>query len=221
MDRYGYVIYYRRNLLVLGVLQVACSGLCVVCGVIDAGFRKDTPLSSTRTPLWGGLVLACPGVLALFASQRKNSVLMRLMVVAAGLSCAAAVVIASYSSLTLTYGEEDQHIVQHQSSQVMFVIHWMVKGVNAAILLSCTVSLAVSSLIALMGCRSLLCCGFHDARIGLETLLPHSDPGDIEMVCSLQGGDGELFLSLAPSVIGSTTEEEEDPSRLPPYARLS
>lgn len=56
MDRYRYFIFNQKSVLVFGVLQVACAGLCVVCGFLDAVFRRDTPLSSTRTPVWGGLV---------------------------------------------------------------------------------------------------------------------------------------------------------------------
>lgn len=56
MDRYRYFIFNQKSVLVLGVLQIACAGLCLVCGLMDAVFRKDTPLSTTRTPVWGGLV---------------------------------------------------------------------------------------------------------------------------------------------------------------------
>uniref|UniRef100_A0A3P8S2E6 Zgc:113425 n=1 Tax=Amphiprion percula TaxID=161767 RepID=A0A3P8S2E6_AMPPE len=116
MDRYRYFIFNQRSVLVLGILQVVCAGLCVVCGFMDAVFRKDTPLSSTRTPVWGGLVMACPGVLALFASQRKHSVLVSVMVAAAGLSCVAVLFLSGYSCLTLTYGEEDEEVFHHHDS---------------------------------------------------------------------------------------------------------
>ncbi|XP_074503814.1 uncharacterized protein LOC141774902 isoform X3 [Sebastes fasciatus] len=179
MDPHRYLIFNQRSVLVLGILQMACAALCVVCGFMDAVFRKDTPLSSSRTPVWGGLVMTCPGVLALFASQRKNS--------------------------TLT-----------------FVLHRMVKGANATILLTCTISLALSSLIAYVGCRSLPGCGCYDARTGLETLVPQCDPGDTEMICTWQaGGDDRLFNSPAQSTDQGTTEEEEGPSKLPPYSRLT
>ncbi|XP_035506645.2 uncharacterized protein zgc:113425 isoform X1 [Scophthalmus maximus] len=168
MDRYRYFTLNRTSVLVLGVLQVACAGLCVVCGFMDAVFRRDTPLSSTRTPVWGGLIMASPGVLALFASQRKNSVLVSVMVAAAGLSCVAVLFISGYACLTLTYGEEDEDVFRHHDSpQVTFVLHRMVKGANATILLTCTISLTLSSLIAYVGCRSLPCCGCYDARTGL------------------------------------------------------
>ncbi|XP_039975029.1 histone-lysine N-methyltransferase SETD7-like isoform X2 [Xiphias gladius] len=204
-------------------LEVACSGVSVVCGFMDAVFRKDTALSTTRTPVWGGLIMASPGVLALFASQRKNSVLVSVMVVAAGLSCAAALFMSGYVCLTLAYGEEDEDVFHHHNSpQVTFVLHRMVKGANATILLTCTISLALSSVIGYVGCRSLPCCGCYDARTGLETLVPQCDPGDTEMVCTWQaGGDGGLFHSPAQSTDQGITEEEEGPSRLPPYSRLT
>ncbi|KAM7388924.1 hypothetical protein PAMP_022925 [Pampus punctatissimus] len=224
MDRYRYFIFNQKSVLVLGILQMACAGLCVVCGFMDAVFRKDTSLSTTRTPVWGGLVMASPGVLALFASQRKNSVLVSVMVVAAALSCAAAVFTSGYSCLTLTYGEEDEEVFHHHDSpKVTFVLHRMVKGANATILLTCTISLALSSLIAYIGCRSLPLCGCYDTTTGLETLVPQCDPGDTEMVCTRQGGDDRLFNSPAQCTVQGSREEEEEeaPSKLPPYSRLT
>lgn len=223
MDRHRYFIFNQRSVLILGILQIACAGLCVVCGFMDAAFRKNTALSSTRTPVWGGLIMASPGVLALFASQRKNSKLVSVMVAAAGLSCAVTVFISGYSILTLTYGEEDEDVFHHhRSPEVTFVLHRMVKGANATILLACAVSLALSSLIAYVGSRSLPRCACYDTRTGLETLVPQYDPGDTEMVCTWQaGGDDRLFNSPAQSTVQTTTEEEEAQSRLPPYSRLT
>ncbi|XP_051909547.1 uncharacterized protein zgc:113425 isoform X2 [Hippocampus zosterae] len=178
MDRFRYLIFNQKRVLFLGVLQVACAAICLICGVMDAVFRKDTPLSTTRTPVWGGMVMACPGVLALFASQRKNP--------------------------TLT-----------------FVLHRMVKGANATTLLSCILSLLLSSLIAYVGCRSLPWCGCYDARTGLETLVPQCDPVEAEMVCTWQaGGDDRLFNSPAQTIDSGTTEQE-GPLKLPPYSRLN
>lgn len=56
MDRYRYFMFNQRSMVMLGILQVACAGLCVVCGFIDATFRKSTALSSTRAPMWAGMV---------------------------------------------------------------------------------------------------------------------------------------------------------------------
>uniref|UniRef100_A0A3Q3GYD0 Zgc:113425 n=1 Tax=Labrus bergylta TaxID=56723 RepID=A0A3Q3GYD0_9LABR len=220
MDRHRYFIFNQRSVLILGILQIACAGLCVVCGFMDAVFRKDTALSTTRTPVWGGLIMASPGILALFASQRKNSILVSvMMVVAAGLSCAAAVFIAGYSCLTLTYGEEDEEVFHHHHSpEVTFVLHRMVKGANATILLTCTVSLALSSLIAYVGCRSLPSCACYDARTGLVG----KRSVNISHTCLCPaGGDDRLFNSPAQSTNQTNTEGEEAPSKLPPYSRLT
>uniref|UniRef100_A0A8C6WQE2 Zgc:113425 n=1 Tax=Neogobius melanostomus TaxID=47308 RepID=A0A8C6WQE2_9GOBI len=158
MDRYRYFMFAQGRVLVLGMLQVACAGLCVVCGVMDAVFRKNTPLSTTRTPIWGGMV--------------------SVLVLAACLSCAASVFVSGYSCLTLTYGEEDAEVFHHHHNpQVTFVLHRMVKGANATILLSCVISLLLSSAIAYVACRSLPFCRCYDARTGLETLVPQCDPG--------------------------------------------
>uniref|UniRef100_H3C782 Zgc:113425 n=1 Tax=Tetraodon nigroviridis TaxID=99883 RepID=H3C782_TETNG len=223
MDRHRYFIFNQKSVLVLGMLQIACAGLCLVCGLMDAGFRKNTPLSTTRTPVWGGLVMACSGCLAVMASQRKNSVLVMVMVAAAGLSFIASVFISVYSCLTFTYGEEDEDVFHHHSSaKVTFVLHRMVKGANATILLSCTVSLVLSGLIAYLGCRSLPRCACYDTRTGLEALVPQSEPGDREMVCTWQGGGTRLFSS--PAQVDTDhlrREEEENHSKMPPYSRLT
>ncbi|XP_061644148.1 uncharacterized protein zgc:113425 isoform X3 [Phyllopteryx taeniolatus] len=196
MDRYRYFILNQKRVLVLGVLQVACAALCVICGFMDAVFRKDTPLSTTRTPVWAGMIMACPGVLALFASQRRNSILKQ---------------------------ECQNHRHDHFLDYFLqtFVLHRMVKGANATMLLSCFISLLLSSLIAYVGCCSLPRCGCYDARTGLETLIPQCDPGDAEMVCTWQaGGDDRLFNSPAQPTDCGTTEQEGS-SKLPPYSRLT
>ncbi|XP_068596228.1 uncharacterized protein zgc:113425 [Brachionichthys hirsutus] len=251
MDRYR----HRRTLLASGILQFACAGVCVVCGFMDAAFRKDTALSSTRTPLWGALVMASPGVLALMASHRRNSTLVSLMVGVAGLSCAAAVLTSGYSCVTLTYGEDNEEVFHHHNSPrvacgllstvdvclatglwslvlvhrgrvsghgpVTFVLHRLVKGSNAAMLLVCPFSLALSCLIAYLGCRTLPCCRCYDARTGLEMLIPPNEE-DTEMVCTWQGS-GEDRLVNAPAQFRDEgrTEEEDDPSKRPPYSRLN
>ncbi|CAL8264383.1 unnamed protein product [Lota lota] len=221
MDRYRYFIFNQRNVVVLGILQMTCAGLCVVCGVIDAAFRKDTTLSITRAPIWGGLIMASPGTLALCASQRKHPALVSAMVTAAMVSWVAVVSVSAYSCLTLTYGQEDEDVFhQHSSAKVTFLLQQTVKGANATILLSCALSLLLSSLMTYMGCRSLPFLACYDARTGLETLVPQSDPClDTELFCTWQaGGDERLFNSPGPS-----TEqcELETPSKLPAYSRLT
>ncbi|XP_029966269.1 uncharacterized protein LOC115401997 isoform X1 [Salarias fasciatus] len=223
MDRHRYFIFNQKGVLSLGIVQLACASICVICGFMDAAFRKNTPLSSTRTPVWGGLLMASPAVLSLFASQKKHSVLVSAMVAAAGLSCVAAVFTASYACLTLTYGEEDEEVFFHDHHpDVRFVLHRMVKGANATVLLCCGVGLLLSGLIAYTGCRSLPLCACYDSRTGLETLVPQSDPGDTEMVCTYRaGGDERLFNSPPSTHRRSSQEEDGAPSRPPPYARMS
>lgn len=224
MDRYRYFMFAQGRVLVLGVLQVACAGLCVICGVMDAVFRKDTPLSTTRTPIWGGMIMAVPGALALFASQSKNHILVSVLVLASCLSCASSVIVSGYSCLTLTYGEEDTDVFHHHHNpQVTFVLHRMVKGANATILLSCGLSLLLSSAIAYLSCRSLPFCRCYDTRTGLESLVPQCDPGDTELVCTWRASDDDrLFTSpVQSSEPGGPTEEERSQSTRPPYSRLT
>ena len=88
--------------------------------------------------------MASPGVLALFASQRKNPILVReslcvhvgllncvkwhtsylkystcndpkvnVMIICSAFSCVAVVIVISYASLTLTYGEDDEEVFHH------------------------------------------------------------------------------------------------------------
>ncbi|XP_077466614.1 uncharacterized protein LOC144082975 [Stigmatopora argus] len=222
MDRYRYFIFKQKRVLFLGVLQVACAALCVICGFMDTVFRKKTPLSATKMPIWGGMIMACPGVLALFASQRKNAKLVSVMVVAACLSCVASAIVMGYGCLTLSYGEEDEEVFHHHDKpEVTFVLHRTVKAANATILLSCLISALLSSLIAYVGCRSLPRCGCYDARTGLETLVPQCDQEDAEMVCTWQATNGDrLFNSPVQSTECGITEPQNS-SKLPPYSRLT
>ncbi|MEE6461496.1 hypothetical protein FKM82_001305 [Ascaphus truei] len=75
MDRYRYFIFNQRSMVVLGILQIACAGVTVVCGFMDGAFRIESTLRDTRAPLWAGMIMAVPGVLALFSSQKKNPIL--------------------------------------------------------------------------------------------------------------------------------------------------
>ncbi|XP_072289046.1 uncharacterized protein [Eucyclogobius newberryi] len=223
MDRYRYLMLPQGRVLVLGVLQIASAGLCVICGVMDMVFRKDTLLSTTRTPVWGGLIMAIPGVLSLFASQRKNHILVSALVVSTGLSCAASVFVLGYSCLTLTYGEDAQVFHHHHSPQVTFVLHRMVKGANATIFLCCVLGLLLSSAIIFVSCRSLPFCGCYDATTGLESLVPQCDPGNTELVWTWRADDDRLFNSPAQSSEPNRVKEERSqaPPTLASYRRLT
>lgn len=56
MDRYRYFIFNQRNMVVLGMFQMALSTVCVTSGVIDGIFRTESQLGKTRAPVWAGMV---------------------------------------------------------------------------------------------------------------------------------------------------------------------
>lgn len=56
MDRYRYFIFNQRNMVVLGLFQIAFSTVCVVSGFIDGVFRTESQLGKTRAPIWAGMV---------------------------------------------------------------------------------------------------------------------------------------------------------------------
>lgn len=56
MDRYRYFIFNQKNMVVLGLFQVALSTACVGSGFIDGLFRAESHLSKTRAPVWAGMV---------------------------------------------------------------------------------------------------------------------------------------------------------------------
>ncbi|KAJ8391016.1 hypothetical protein AAFF_G00097940 [Aldrovandia affinis] len=224
MDRYRYFIFNQRSTVVLGLLQTACGGLCFACGFIDATFRRDTTLSSTRAPLWAGMIMVLVGVLALVSSQRKHPVLVNVVIVASMFSCFTTAVAAIYACLTLSYGEEDDELFHPHHLNIphaKFVLSRTVKGANATVLLACLCSFLVSGLIAFLGCRSLPSCACYDSRTGLELLVPQNDPSpQTEMVCTWQA-DGDDRLFNAPVQLRDMSSEQKDsPSKAPPYTRL-
>uniref|UniRef100_W5MWY7 Zgc:113425 n=1 Tax=Lepisosteus oculatus TaxID=7918 RepID=W5MWY7_LEPOC len=227
MDRYRYFIFNQRSMVVLGILQIACAGLCVVCGFMDAAFRKDTTLSHTRAPLWAGVVMAIPGVLALFSSQRKNPVLVNAMIAVSVFSCFTTIIIVVYSSLTLSYGEDDDELFHPDhihTPQTKFILSKIVKGANITMLLACSFSIVLALFTAFLGCRSLPYCACYDSVTGLETLVSQDDQNpQTELICTWQAhGDDRLFN--APVQFSDRTveqEEEEMSSKPPPYIRLA
>lgn len=66
MDRYRYFIFNQRNMVVLGLFQIAFSTVCVVSGFIDGIFRTESQLGKTRAPIWAGMVKSHCIVYALF-----------------------------------------------------------------------------------------------------------------------------------------------------------
>ncbi|KFZ54720.1 hypothetical protein N338_11589, partial [Podiceps cristatus] len=168
MDRYRYFIFNQRNMVVLGLLQIAFSTVCVVSGLIDGAFRTESELSKTRAPVWAGMVMGVPGVLALFSSQRKNPFLVNVLIVASIISHVAILIVMVYSSLTLNYGEEEElssapvHVIHTR-----FILNKVVKGANVTMLAASVCSVFVVLAMAYLGCRSLPRCSCYDSVTGM------------------------------------------------------
>ncbi|KAM8939000.1 uncharacterized protein RCH25_052578 [Pelodytes ibericus] len=224
MDRYRYFIYNQRSMVVLGILQIACAGVSIVCGFVDGAFRKDSMLSDTRAPLWAGVFMAVPGVLALFSSQKKNPVLVNTLIAASVFSCFTTLILIVYSCLTLGYGEDDDEVFSHTPVHVIntrFILGQLVRGANIAMLIASFCSLCVVLCIAYMGCRSLPQCMCYDNITGMEWLHPPGEqPQTVELVCTFRGGDDRIFNSPVPFT-DCNADTEEEFSRPPPYVRLS
>ncbi|XP_077135318.1 uncharacterized protein LOC143791061 isoform X3 [Ranitomeya variabilis] len=177
MDRYRYFIFNQRSMVVLGILQIACAGVSVVCGFMDGAFRKESTLGKTRAPLWAGMIMAVPGVLALFSSQKKNPILVNTLIASAVFSCFTTVIIIVYACLTLSYGEDDDEVFSHTPVHIVhtkFILGQLVRGANIAMLVASFFSLCVVLCIALMGCRSLPHCMCYDNITGMEVMTGYS-----------------------------------------------
>ncbi|XP_056419086.1 uncharacterized protein LOC130360565 isoform X3 [Hyla sarda] len=179
MDRYRYFIFNQRSMVVLGILQIAFAGVSVVCGFMDGAFRKESTLGKTRAPLWAGMIMAVPGVLALFSSQKKNPILVNALIASAVFSCFTTFIIIVYACLTLSYGEDDDDVFAHTPVHVIhtkFILGQFVRGANIAMLVASFLSLCVVLCIAFMGCRSLPYCMCYDNITGMEVMTGFSIP---------------------------------------------
>ncbi|KFR16988.1 hypothetical protein N306_08486, partial [Opisthocomus hoazin] len=136
-------------------------------------FRAESPLGNSRAPVWAGMVMGVPGVLALFSSQRKNPLLVNVLIVASIISCVAILIVIVYSSLTLNYGEEEDlssapvHVIHTK-----FVLNKVVKGANVAMLAASICSAFVVLVMAYLGCRSLPRCSCYDSVTGMVSEEP-------------------------------------------------
>ncbi|KAL2304730.1 hypothetical protein Nmel_006684 [Mimus melanotis] len=277
MDRYRYFIFNQRNMVVLGMFQIAFSAVCVTSGFIDGIFRTESQLGRTRAPIWAGMeillrkteemsnsppvpdaavtlihalkrgafhcsvavylpnlilvsqvansfcalqVMGVPGVLALFSSQRKNPVLVNVLVAASIISCVAILIVIAYSSFTLSYGEEEElssapvHVIHTR-----FILSKVVKGANIALLAASICSAFLVLAMAYLGCRSLPRCSCYDSVTGMEWLQPSEDQTQaVEMVCAVQSPGGRIFTDHFPA---QDVDAEEDTSKPPPYIRMT
>ncbi|XP_021249517.1 uncharacterized protein LOC110397504 [Numida meleagris] len=222
MDRYRYFVFNQRAMVVLGLLQVAFSTVCVVSGFLDGAFGGESPLGRTRAPVWAGMVMGVPGVLALFSSQRKNPVLVNVLVAASILSCVTVLVVVVYSSLTLSRGEEEE-LSSHPAhvAQAKLVLNQVVKGANIAMLIASICSAVAVLVIAYLGCQSLPHCSCYDSVTGMEWLRPCDDQTQaVEMVCAVHSpGDG--ILDFPDRFPVRDCDAEEEASKPPPYIRMA
>uniref|UniRef100_A0A803VRB4 Uncharacterized protein n=1 Tax=Ficedula albicollis TaxID=59894 RepID=A0A803VRB4_FICAL len=165
-------------------------------------------------------VMGVPGVLALFSSQRKNPVLVNVLIAASIISCAAILIVIVYSSFTLSYGEEEElssapvHVIHTR-----FILSKVVKGANIAMLAASICSASLVLAMAYLGCRSLPRCSCYDSVTGMEWLQPSEDQSQaVEMVCAVQSPGGRIFTDRFPA---QDVDAEEDTAKPPPYIRMT
>ncbi|XP_078394928.1 uncharacterized protein LOC144678837 isoform X1 [Cetorhinus maximus] len=227
MARYRYFIFNQRGMVVLGFLQIACAAVCVISGFMDTIFRKNSVLSRTRIPIWTGTAMAFPGVLALFASQKKNPILVSSMIASAVFSWIATSILIIYAALTLIYGEDDDEVFQHKPSHVIhmeYILTKFVQGANMAILIASVIGMMVATIIAYLGCRSLPICDCYDSTTGMQSLMTEDQqPQTIELVCTWHGGSDPRILNdpMGYNDWDIGTEEAEFTSKPAPYVRLT
>nr|XP_033795385.1 uncharacterized protein LOC117358057 [Geotrypetes seraphini]XP_033795396.1 uncharacterized protein LOC117358057 [Geotrypetes seraphini] len=224
MDRYRYFIFNQKSMVVLGLLQIAFSGVAICSGFMDGAFRKESALRNTRAPIWAGAVMSIPGILALFSSQKKNPVLVSALIIASVFSCFTTTIIIIYASLTLGYGEDDDEVFSHTPVHIIhtkYILNKFVQGANIAMLIVSACDLVVMLVITFLGCRSLPFCRCFDNVTGMEWLEPTDDqPQTLELVCRFQGGEDRIFNSLMQSM-DINLEDDEESSRPPPYTRFA
>ncbi|KAI6069539.1 Histone-lysine N-methyltransferase SETD7 [Aix galericulata] len=189
----------------------------------DLRVRGDAALLVLETrataPL---LVMGVPGVLALFSSQRKNPVLVNVLVAASITSCVAILIVIVYGSLTLGYGEEED-LSSHPAHVIRtkFVLSKVVKGASITMLVASICSTVVVTIIAYLGCRSLPCCACYDSVTGMEWLQPNEDQNQaLEMVCAVQS-PGDRIFNFPDRFPVQDVDTEEDASKPPPYIRMT
>ncbi|XP_074849386.1 uncharacterized protein LOC142012651 [Carettochelys insculpta] len=222
MDRYRYFIFNQKSMVVLGLSQIACATMCVISGLMDGTFRTESVLSKTRAPVWAGVVMGVPGILAVFSSQKKNPVLVNAMTVASIFSCFATIIVVVYASLTLSYVEEE--VFTHEPVHVIhtkFVLGKLVEGANVAMLIASICSASIVLVIAYMGCRSLPRCSRYDNVTGMEWLQPADDQQQsVELVCTMQTHGDRIFNSPV-QFPDQDLDADEELSKPPPYIRLA
>nr|XP_020638656.1 uncharacterized protein LOC110073617 isoform X1 [Pogona vitticeps] len=222
MDRYRYFIFNQKSMVVLGLLQIACSAVCLITGVIDGAHRRESALSKSRTPIWAGVFMSIPGIMALLSSQRKNPILVHAMIIASVFSCFTTLIVIVYASITLEYGEKYKGFdgVTHHPT-IVFVLDKLVEGANITLLVTSIFSGCIVLIIAYLSCRSLPCCACYDSVTGFEWLQSNEDQLQTsELVCISSGQMDSIFNSPV-KLQDVNVEPDDEETKPPPYIRMT
>ncbi|KAM6440163.1 uncharacterized protein PHA67_022455 isoform 1-T2 [Liasis olivaceus] len=223
MNRYRYFIFNQRNMVVLGLFQIACATVCTISGLIDGAFRKESALSKSKIPIWAGMFMIIPGIMALYSSQKKNPILVNAMIIASVLSCFTTLTVIIYASMTLEYGEkyEGSNNVSFNHPAIVFVLGKLVEGANITMMISSIFSIFIVLVIVYVSCRSLPCCSCYDSITGLEQLKSNEDQLQItELVC-LSPDQADKIFNSPVQFPQQNTETDNEISEPPPYIRLT
>uniref|UniRef100_A0A8D0C377 Uncharacterized protein n=1 Tax=Salvator merianae TaxID=96440 RepID=A0A8D0C377_SALMN len=223
MDRYRYFIFHQKSMILLGFLQIASATVCTISGLIDGAFRRESALSRSRIPIWAGVFMAVPGIMALFSSQKKNPVLVYAMIIASIFSCFTALIVIVYASVTLEYGEKYQGFsdAPYNHPVIAFVLDKLVEGSNIAILIAATLNIFILLIIIYLSCRSLPCCSCYDSITGLEQLQSDEDQLQTSELVGIETGQGERIFNTPVKLQDLSGETDEEITKPPPYMRLT
>ncbi|KAJ6668747.1 hypothetical protein lerEdw1_012230 [Lerista edwardsae] len=223
MDRYRYFIFNQKSMVALGLLQITCATICIISGLIDGTLRKETVLSKSKIPIWAGVFMGIPGIMALFSSQKKNPILVNALIIASAFSCFTTLIVIVYASVTLEYGEKYEGFSDGASTHpaMAFVLDTFVKGANITMLIASLCSALVVLIIVYESSRSLPCCSCYDSVTGLEWLQANEDQlQTTELVCISHGQVDRIFNS--PGKLPDLNEEADfEETKPPPYIRLA
>ncbi|XP_003221721.2 uncharacterized protein LOC100555997 isoform X1 [Anolis carolinensis] len=222
MDRYRYFIFNQKSMVVLGLLQIACAALCIVSGVIDGGHRRESALSKSKIPIWAGMFMSIPGIMALFSSQKKNPILVYAMMIASAFSCFTTLIVIIYASITLEYGEKYKGLdVVPSNHPAAFVLDKLVEGANITLLIASIASALIVLIIAYVSSRSLPGCSCYDSVTGFEWLHSNEDQLQTSELAYISSGQTDrIFISPVKLSDVNVEEEDDEIAKPPPYIRF-
>ncbi|KAF7244171.1 50S ribosomal protein L23, chloroplastic [Varanus komodoensis] len=222
MDRYRYFIFNQKSMVVLGLLQITFATICIISGLMDGAFRRESALSKSRIPLWAGMFMSVPGVMAIFSSQKKNPILVNAMIIASIFSCFTTLLVIIYASVTLEYGEKYKGISDVSSNHPVrvFLLDKFVEGANITMLVASIFSLFTLLIIFYVSCRSLPCCSCYDSVTGLEWLQTDEDQQQMAELMYISPGQADRVLNSPVKFPDLNVEADDERSRAPPYIRL-